>query len=247
MISYVKLSTWSTCLGMCVPVDIMLPDALPQGQEKAKVLYLLHGLSDDETCWGRRTNLERYIDGRGLCVVMPAAHRSFYTDFPNGMRYWQYVSEELPDIIKRFFNVSQRREDTFAGGISMGGYGSMKLALRHPERYSVVISISGALTDMKAFPEVLSVSEYEHIFGHNLSPADDVLQLLDNCADSERKPRILQFCGQSDFFEPINVSFFEKAQELGYDISYFEEEGNHGWPYWDRMISLAIDMLCPIN
>ena len=61
------------------------------------VLYLLHGLSDDDTIWLRRTSIERYVAPLGLAVVMPQVHRSFYTDEAYGGRYWTFISEELPE------------------------------------------------------------------------------------------------------------------------------------------------------
>ena len=72
-------------------------------------------------------------------------HRSFYTDEAYGGRYWTFVSEELPELVGRFFRVSERREDTFVAGLSMGGYGALKLALRQPERFAAAASLSGAL------------------------------------------------------------------------------------------------------
>ena len=94
------------------------------------VLYLLHGLSDDDTIWLRRTSIERYVAPLGLAVVMPQVHRSFYADEAIGGRYWTFLSEELPEWWRRFFRVSRRREDTFVAGLSMGGYGALKWALR---------------------------------------------------------------------------------------------------------------------
>src|SRR3954451_5213569 len=90
------------------------------------VLYLLHGLSDDDTSWLRRTSVERYAAALGLAVVMPQVHRSFYTDEAHGSRYWTFLSEELPALVSRFFRVSQERRDTFVAGLSMGGYGALK-------------------------------------------------------------------------------------------------------------------------
>lgn len=242
MVTHVRLDTWSYSLGMCVPVNILLPDTLPTGQDLPKVLYLLHGLSDDETCWHRRTLVERHIDGKGLCVVMPAGHRSFYTDLPGGMKYFTYIAEELPQIIGKFFRVSDKREDTFICGNSMGGYGSVKAALRYPEKYGIAVTLSGVLTDIKEYPGVFP--EYEYVFGKELSATEDPMKLLEAHA-CDLQPKILQFCGKSDFLYDSNVAFFEKAQELGYDISYFESEGTHEWGYWNDTLRLAIDMLCP--
>ena len=109
------------------------------------MLYLLHGLTDDHTGWQRYTSIERYADEAGLAVVMPAVHHSFYTDEVHGHAYWTYVSEELPALVHRLFRVSDRPEDTFAAGLSMGGYGAVKLALSHPDRYAAAASLSGTL------------------------------------------------------------------------------------------------------
>jgi len=65
------------------------PDGCP-------VLYLLHGLSDDHSIWLRRTCIERYATAYGIAVVMPNGHRSYYSDMASGLKYFTYISEELP-------------------------------------------------------------------------------------------------------------------------------------------------------
>src|SRR6266508_1740601 len=92
------------------------------GAAEHPVLYLLHGLSDDDTAWTRYTSIERYVDEVGLAVVMPQVHRSFYADEAYGARFWTFLSTELPAVVGSFFRVSGRREDTFVAGLSMGGY-----------------------------------------------------------------------------------------------------------------------------
>ena len=114
------------------------------------VLYLLHGLSDDHTAWLRYTSHRAVRRGPRPGGVMPAAGRSFYADEAHGHRYWTYVSEELPGVVGQFFRVSQEPTDTFVAGLSMGGYGALKLALTHPDRFAAAASLSGAL-DMVAF------------------------------------------------------------------------------------------------
>ena len=109
------------------------------------LLYLLHGLSDDHTAWVRYTSIERYADAYGLAVVMPQVHRSFYTDQAHGGAFWTFLAEELPELVQRFFVVSARREDTFVAGLSMGGYGALRWALRRPGRFAAAASLSGAL------------------------------------------------------------------------------------------------------
>src|SRR3954447_5591741 len=122
------------------------------------LLYLLHGLSDDHTAWLRYTSIERYATARGLAVVMPAVHRSFYADEKHGHAYWQFVSDELPQVVHSFFRVSERRQDTFVAGLSMGGYGALKLGLSHPERFGAVASLSG-VADVRALGNRLERAE----------------------------------------------------------------------------------------
>ncbi len=121
---------FSEVLGMSMNMDVILPQRT-SGQigmkgnrkdGKYPVLYLLHGMSDDHTIWQRRTSIERYVSELGIAVVMPTVHLSFYTDMKYGINYWTFISIELPSICREFFpNMSDRREDTFAAGLSMGG------------------------------------------------------------------------------------------------------------------------------
>src|SRR3954454_13731935 len=120
---------FSDVLGLSTSMTAILPQSTSAqigmsgsvGGGLPPVLYLLHGLSDDDTTWLRRTSVERYVAPLGLAVVMPQVHRSFYTDQAHGGRYWTFLSEELPAVVNSFFTVSDRREDTFVAGLSMGG------------------------------------------------------------------------------------------------------------------------------
>src|SRR6476619_5064206 len=89
------------------------------------VLYLLHGLSDDDTIWLRRTSIERYAAPLGLAVVMPQVHRSFYADEAFENRYWTFLSEELPSVVASLFRVSTVGSETLVAGLSMVGSGAL--------------------------------------------------------------------------------------------------------------------------
>ena len=93
--------------------------------EDPPLLYLLHGLSDDHTAWTRFTSVERYAAEHGLAVVMPSAGRSFYADERHGHAYWTYVADELPQVVRRFFRVTDDPARTYVAGLSMGGYGAL--------------------------------------------------------------------------------------------------------------------------
>ena len=109
----------------------------------------LHGHADDHTSWQRFTSIERYAEGLNLAVVMPAVHLSFYNDMAHGGKYWQFISEEVPAVVRDLFPLSSERKDNFVAGLSMGGYGAYKLASTYPERFAAAASLSGAL-DIRA-------------------------------------------------------------------------------------------------
>lgn len=124
-----ELHIYSEALGMQTTVNVIIPQKSTNGEigtvqgscaEKYKCLFLLHGLSDDQSIWLRRTSIERYAQAYSLCVVMPFGGRSFYTDMKYGEKYYTYIAEELPRLVSSFFPVSDKREDHFIAGISMG-------------------------------------------------------------------------------------------------------------------------------
>jgi len=174
-LALIHCNFFSEVLGLSASMYVILPQKT-YGQtgmtgvtikDRHPVLYLLHGRTDDHTIWLRRTSVERYVAPLGLAVVMPEVHRSFYTDMANGYKYWTFISEELPEIVKSFFNLSDKREDTFVAGISMGGYGAFKLALSKPECFAAAASLSGALDIVDTVNNVTGITEYEwsSIFG----------------------------------------------------------------------------------
>jgi S-formylglutathione hydrolase FrmB len=247
---------FSDVLGLCCSMDVVLPQQTSGqiGMEtvarrgRFPTLYLLHGLSDDHTIWQRRTSIERYVADLGLAVVMPAVHRSFYADMARGYRYWTFVSEELPAICRSFFPLSERREDTFVAGLSMGGYGAFKLALRCPDQYAAAASLSGAL-DIRYLGqgEPAAVAEWENVFGDLGALAgseDDLFHLAERVARSTGpKPRLFQWCGTGDFLHEGNVRFRDHAAALGLDLAYSESPGDHQWKYWDEQIQSVLAWL----
>lgn len=209
------------------------------------VLYLLHGLGDDDTAWLRQTSIERYVADLGLAVVMPQVHRSFYTDGALGGRYWTFLSEELPALVSRFFRVSGRREDTFVAGLSMGGYGAFKWALRAPERFAAAASLSGAL-DVAGLRTVLRPEDprmFERIFGpDSVEPSEDLLRLVAG-VDPLQVPPLLLCCGTEDELLASNTAFQAACTRAGVDLQAEFGPGDHDWAYWDLQIQRLLRWL----
>ena len=243
---------FSEVLEESTSVTVLLPQATRSqiglvgvaSDEPPPVLYLLHGLSDDETIWTRRTSVERYAAESGLAVVMPRVGRSMYADQHHGAAYWTFLSQELPERVAEFFRVSQRREDSFVAGLSMGGYGAFKWALREPHRFAAAASLSGALD---VGTDVNVRSAVPQVWGDGPIPAgDDLLALLD-AADPASLPDLFVACGTEDFLFEQNLRFLARADERGVPVRRdVERPGEHEWGYWDARIAEVIDWL-PIS
>jgi len=254
----IQCEFFSEVLGLSTAMMVILPQATTKQiglagtavAGKHPTLYLLHGMSDDHTTWVRRTSVERYVAPLGLAVVMPAVHRSFYTDMAQGYRYWTFISQELPALARSFFPLSERREENFAAGLSMGGYGAFKLALSYPERYAAAASLSGALDIVATVRDLRDpdlLVERRRIFGE-LSTLeggkDDLFSLARQLAGSARaKPRLYQCCGTGDPLHEGNVRARGYFHSLGLDVTYEEGPGEHEWGYWDRQIQRVLAWL----
>ena len=207
--AFLQCEFHSDVLGRACSMNVLIPQkaatqigmdsAGVSGRAEYPVLYLLHGLSDNHSIWMRRTSIERYAAAYGLVVVMPSGERGFYTDMAAGYRYWTMLSEELPQIVRNLFPVSAKREETFAAGLSMGGYGALKLALRCPERFAGAVALS-PVTDPRGWFEGHERDgmreELERIFGSAeriVSNGDDLFTLSDRLMISAApKPRLMQ-------------------------------------------------------
>lgn len=212
------------------------------GRSVPPVLYLLHGLSDDHTTWLRRTAIERYAAPLGLAVVMPAVHRSFYADEVHGHPYWTFLSEELPQIVSSFFRVSQRREDTYVAGLSMGGYGALKWALSEPHRFAGVASMSGALDVTRMIGRSERQVLIQRVFGGVPGPQDDLLALLAS-ADVDALPPMHLSCGTQDELVEGNRVFARAARQAGVHLTEDFRPGTHDWAFWDEEIQTVLQWL----
>lgn len=249
-----RVDFFSESLAMGTSAVVLLPqsaagqiglDALaPQGAPP--VLYLLHGLSDDCTIWERRTSIERYASDAGIAVVMPEVRRSFYVDEAVGEKYWTYISEELPEIIGRSFRVSQAREDALVAGLSMGGFGALKLALNHPERFAAAASLSGVVdlagSPIVSDPRFGNLAERVWAGADIAGTADDIPGLLRAAAPGSL-PRLYLACGTEDSLIDANRAVIELARERGHEPTVSLVPGVHEWGLWDREIRAVIDWL----
>ena len=238
------------------PLYVILPDPGKMGGipvARRKVLYLLHGLSDDGSAWQRYTSIETLAAAYGLVVVMPSVGRSFYVDLPNGQNYFSYLTVELPRYLVDVFGLAPRREDTFIAGNSMGGYGAIKAALLHPELYAAAASFSGVLSPavLNAIPDDPRRAEFAQAFGDldklAGSEHDPAVWLRRAAGNPSAVPRLFIATGRQEDIYPLSGYFHAACQSLGVQAEYHEEDGHHDWFLWDRQIrQFLVSILGPI-
>jgi len=204
---------------------------MPEVDPPFRVVYLLHGLSDDYTIWQRRTSIERYADRFGLMVIMPDGGRSFYCDQPYG-NYEAHILETAC-FIDRAFRTVDAPDGRGIGGLSMGGYGAMKLGLKYPELFGSVAAHSSALEIDRFY----TAPDLQGIFPSPPCPEDDPFTLA---ARAGAKPAIRFDCGADDFLIEENRRFHAHLRALGAPHTYAEYPGAHTWEYWDEHIVEAL-------
>lgn len=266
----VHMNYLSQILDEEVTLNVMLPEPRVMKiwesggpvHEKLPVLYLLHGYHGGPSDWQRKTGVEQFmhIAQKHMIIVTPGMYNFFYTNMEHGKRYFDFVADELPRVIQSYFCASDRREDTYVAGLSMGGYGAMKLALTYPERYSFAASFSGAvdifggkpLSEIKD-PKLLAIArasaiEKEWIFGpdeNRAGSANDTMALLDRCG-AENAPKLYVSCGKDDDLYEGNCKFRDKALSLGYDLTFYDQEATgHEWRFWTTEIEKVIKDFLP--
>lgn len=269
--SLVNLDLYSYELAMNTQAALLLPErrGVPQTARNGKpypVLYLLHGHGQDHTSWLRLSRLEAYLKDAEVIVVMPNGTRGSYVDGVSTYRYGSYLTEELPVILRNWFHITEKREETFIAGISMGGYGALRAALACPEKYAAAAGLSSAirLDRVRPAPEGgLSIPDrpdiagnYRAVFGSEESFAASAYNLENLARDlqsSERpRPRLLQVCGDRDPLRPMNDEFaeFMKRECPDVPLKYEIRPGLHTFDFWDQQIQTVLEffgLLPPIS
>jgi S-formylglutathione hydrolase FrmB len=227
--------------------------------EPFKVVYLLHGLHGDQETWLDNTQLAVYAKEYDAVFVMPEAPRSFYTNLKYGRKYFDYVSGELPEICKKVLNISSKREDTAVMGCSMGGYGSLRLALSKPEQYGFCGAISTACLYFRHILDTLrkdpdpylktgaeaeeTLTDLYAIYGDGLEYREDydILELLKKFPAGAPKPKIYSTCGTEDDLRKDNLALRDEMKNIGFDFTYEEWKGAHEWYFFNEALKKTLE------
>lgn len=237
--AFLELHYYSPSIGKQHAADVILPEGKTG---PFPVFYLLHGLSDDHTIWQRRTSIERYVEDLPLIVVMPDSGRGFYTDAEVGPNHESAIIKDLIPYIDTMFNTKAERGGRVVGGLSMGGYGAMKLALKYPELFCSANSHSGAVAWAgRAFGgDDDWAKEFSLIVGKNPQGGSNDCFALADKIDRKLLPALRIDCGTEDFLIEENRAFTAHLKKIGIPHEYEEFPGSHTWAYWDVHVQEAI-------
>ncbi len=221
---------------------IYLPHGYATTSRRYPVLYLLHGVNGNYENWDTLTHLPRYVAGIDWIIVMPDADDSWYTNSVSAPRdkLEDYIAKDLIGEIDRKYRTIPDRHARAIAGLSMGGYGALKFALRDPHAFAMAGSLSGALDAARdldtRFPEF--APKLVEVFGAPGNPAraqNDVFVLLQKATPDEL-PYFYLACGTKDRFLSVNCEFVAELSRRQVDYEYHETPGNHDWAYWDQEI-----------
>ena len=206
-------------------------------------IIMLHGWSGDETQWENDANLQEICDTHDILLVLPDGGYDGWwvdTEVQPGRDYSTHIRQELKIWLIDHFNASQRPTQHGILGLSMGGYGSMLQALKHPDEYAAASSLSG----------VMDIPRHKHKWrlegalgkftvGAETWSSNNPIGLL-NEHGSKGSPPLQLICGKDDFAFPENVDMAAKLKRLGYSVDFRKETGPHSHTFWKTHVETAV-------
>ena len=242
----------SAALGREMKYRILLPADYETSSRRFPVLYLLHGLTGSYVDWESRTHLDDYAEGLPLIIAMPDGDDSWYTNsVSNPQEKWDdyIVKDFIPEIDKTYRTIQARHARAIAG-LSMGGYGAMKFALKFPGTFIFAASMSGALNIAIAAPRADTSEKFarqiEQIYGpagSETRTANDPFALAGKVTNPTSLPFLWLACGTEDRLVVTNHEFIDLLVKQKIPHFYEESAGAHTWLFWDEHLPPMLSLL----
>lgn len=257
---YSKMLKRSTTILAILPVD--RPDRnfiKDTDSETLKTLYLLHGYAGNHMDWLYGAQIVELSMRYNVAIFLPSGENSFYLDDEEKEEYHgEFVGRELIEFTRNVFPIPQKREKTFIGGLSMGGYGALRNGLKYNENFGGIIALSSALIIHKIAgisPDYknayASYKYYRRVFGDldSLIGSDkDINALAKKLKETGAYiPKIYMACGKDDFLIQENRELYNFLKGEGLDVTYEEDEGSHDWQFWNKHIFKAFDWISKLS
>jgi putative tributyrin esterase len=255
--AYIRLSFYSHSMQMNVDVSVMYPTRTPQDEQRGfsyryqpgvtyQTLWLFSGGSGDYSDWVRFAGVERYSERSQIIIISPRVE--FGIDWTTGEKYYTYLTEELPELMKFLFPVSDKREDNFVAGLSMGGYAAYRWAFNHPEKFACVGSFSSpvdVLDDLEqgCHGNANIVAAFGGVDGVKNTDKDILYLARKHKAAGTDMPRLFLASGTEDFTYNWGKHARDVFSELGFNPTWREAPGTHNWDFWAEIIPKYIAWL----
>lgn len=251
--SIIRFSTFH----MVLPNDLLPEMELNNEHYKRpmKTLYLLHGYSASSIDWLTGSCVQELAQKYNLAIVLPSGDNSFYLNGRgSGSSYETFVGKEIIEYTRKTFGLSEKKEDTFIGGLSMGGFGAIHTGLKFPETFGRMFGLSSALIvnnikEMKPGSKdgIADYDYYEKTFGKldelDRSENNPEYVVKMRQANGEEIQPIYMACGTEDFLLNENREFVSFLKKHNVDFVYKETAGAHDWKFWNEYIEPAIQWL----
>ena len=261
-----QMNILSLRLGMQMNFSVYLPSYVPSKEnaeksyseiyprgEKLKTLWLLPSEYGDDAELVNNTAILRYAQKAGIAVVFPCPlNRQYSNEYP-GQKFLDFITDELWTVCHGTFALSEKREDNFIGGVSLGAYGALKGAMRNPEKYSRILLIGGACEENLKEGYLKAVNERiaeEGLIPH--LPLDDapegdseILPAAKALMESEKpKPEITISFAAEDPLAPYAKTAAETLAQLGYRVRAKEyPDTGDSWDFRDLALKDALSAL----
>jgi putative tributyrin esterase len=242
------------------PVDYCadLPANYNSTQKRYPTLYFLHGLFENYHAWDENGGKD-VLDGllkQGkigpFIVILPDGDNTFYVNSCDGrVRYEDFFVQELIPFVDRTYRTIRDRRARGISGVSMGGYGALHLAMRHPDIFGSVSAQSAAL--IPKFPNPLPATGRWGFYARVLekpfgNPLNERYFDENNPLTLAEHPE--QFRGLKIYFDVgIDDRYgFEKGAELlnqildehNFPHTFVLRQGNHGWSYEQKYLQYSL-------
>ena len=249
----IQVNYLSKALFRIVPLNVILPidrfdadtnEYLVKDNGGFKTLYLLHGLLGNYTDWVCRTRIQEWAEEKGLAVVMPSGDNAFYFKSRTPWNdYETFIGQELVDITRRMFPLSDKREDTFIAGLSMGGYGALRNGIVFSDTFSHVAGLSAAVHIFDDTSEEANIGLFDNLEAASKSNMNPRVAVEEMLSEKRQIPEFYMSCGYKDDLMQANEVFRDFLRAKGIDVTWDESDHGHDWDFWNIQIRKVLDWL----
>lgn len=251
--------------GKVINYAIYLPESYYISDRNYPILYLLHGFTGNHCDWVEKGQVKFIADdliaqGKAdeMIIVMPDAGNSWYINYFDGSNNYETMFfEELIPYMESTYRISKGREQRAIAGLSMGGFGTLIYALRHPDIFVLAFAMSPAVWSSEEIDQMPS-QDYKRYFGTMFGPMKDslrqstaalwekydILNLVNHFPEKEKnKLNLYVTCGDDDFLYEGNANLWMALRKNKIKMEFRVLNGSHSWGYWRDALREALPVV----